>query len=301
MPSPAHEAYVASLPPGGATPEILPPPEAIAAMRAQEAATPVPALPGVAVTPVVAGGSPAYWVAAGEGPAPRTILYLHGGGYIFLPVVRFVPVMAEIARAAEARCLGLDYRRAPEHTYPAALEDAVGAYRWMLDQGTVPETIALVGDSAGGGLVLATLLAIRDRGLPRPGAGACVSPWTDLKVTGASADSADDPVVSGAALRMMAATYLAGTDAAQPYASPLYGELAGLPPLHIQAGTREALLDDSRRFVARAREAGVAVTSLEHPDVAHMWIFYDTAMPEAQAAFAAIGEFLRAQMRIEAI
>jgi acetyl esterase/lipase len=296
MPSAAHEAYVARLPPGGATPEVLPGRDALAALRAQEAATPAPELAGVSVTQTVAGGVPAWCVSPASGAGPRTVLYLHGGGYIFLPVVRFAPVMAEIARAADARCVGLDYRRAPEHPYPAALDDAVAAYRWLLDSGVAPETVALVGDSAGGGLALATLLALRGHGLPPPAAAACVSPWTDLKVTGASADEIADPVVSGAALRMMARTYLAGRDPADPCASPLYGDLAGLPPLHVQVGTREALLDDSRRFVARARDAGVEATLLEHPGVAHMWIFYDVAMPEAQAAFAAIGDFLRAQI-----
>ena len=228
--------------------------------------------------------------------ARRTVIYLHGGGYIYIPVARYVPVMAEVAKAAKARCLGLDYRRAPAHPYPAPVDDTLAAYRWLLDEGVRPQDVALVGDSAGGGLVLAALLAIRDRGLPLPGAGASISPWTDLEVVGASADAVDDPVCTGSALRFMARTYLAGADAKTPYASPLYGDLAGLPPLHVQVGTREALLDDSRRFVARARAAGVEVDYVEHHDVAHMWVFYDTAMPEAQAAFTAIGDFLKAKL-----
>jgi monoterpene epsilon-lactone hydrolase len=296
MPSPAHEAYVASLPPGGATPEVRPSPQEFVAMRAMEAATPVVTPPGAVVTPVEAGGVPALWVQAAGALPKRTILYLHGGGYIFLTAGRFTPVMAEIAKSADARCLGIDYRRAPEHPFPAPVDDAVAAYRWLLDQGTAPATIALAGDSAGGGLVIAALLAIRDAGLPTPAAGASVSPWTDLRVEGGSAQAADDPVVTGKALKMMADTYLAGADPAHAYASPLYADLAGLPPLHVQVGTREALLDDARRFVARAREQGVDVTSLEHPDVAHMWIFYDVQMPEAQAAFQAIGEFVKAKI-----
>jgi monoterpene epsilon-lactone hydrolase len=295
MPSPAHEAYVASLPPGGATPEKPLSPEAVAALRVQDAAIPMPRPAGVTIEAVDAGGVPALWVTP-EGARPaRTILFLHGGGYIFLTASRFTPVMAELAKASGARCLGLDYRRAPEHSFPAPVDDAVAAYRWLLDQGTPPSTIALAGDSAGGGLVIAALLAIRDRGLPLPAAGCSISPWTDLKVSGASADEVADPVVTGAALRMMADTYLAGADPADPYASPLYADLAGLPPLHVQVGTREALLDDSRRFVAKARAAGLEVTSLEHEDVAHMWIFHDAMMPESQAAFAAIGDFLKAR------
>jgi monoterpene epsilon-lactone hydrolase len=295
MPSPAHEAYVASLPPGGATPEKPLSPEAVAALRVQDAATPMPRPAGVTIEDVDAGGVPALWVTP-EGAKPaRTILFLHGGGYIFLTASRFTPVMAELAKASGARCLGLDYRRAPEHPFPAPVDDAVAAYCWLLDQGTPPSSIALAGDSAGGGLVIAALLAIRDRGLPLPAAGCSISPWTDLKVCGPSADEVADPVVTGAALRMMADTYLAGADPANPYASPLYADLAGLPPLHVQVGTREALLDDSRRFVAKARAAGLDVTSLEHEDVAHMWIFHDALMPESQAAFRAIGDFLKAR------
>jgi len=293
MPSPAHEAYVASLPPGGATPETPLSPQQVAALRAQDATIPMPRPPGVSIEAVDAGGVPALWVTPEGARATRTILFLHGGGYIFLTASRFTPVMAELAKAAGARCLGLDYRRAPEHPFPAPVDDAVAAYRWLLDQGIAPGSIALAGDSAGGGLVIAALLAIRDRGLPLPAAGCSISPWTDLKVAGESADGVADPVVSGAALRMMATTYLAGADPANPYASPLYADLKGLPPLHVQVGAREALLDDSRRFVEAARRAGVDVTSLEHEDVAHMWIFYDALMPESQAAFQAIGDFLR--------
>lgn len=298
MPSPEHEAYVASLPPGGATPEVRPSDEAFAAMRREEAATPVVTPPGFVVTAVDAGGVPGFWVAEAGAAPLRTILYLHGGGYIFLTAGRFTPVMAEAARWAGARCLGIDYRRAPEHPFPAPVEDAVTAYRWLLDQGVDPSTIALAGDSAGGGLVIAALLAIRDQGLPLPAAGASISPWTDLHVRGASADAVDDPVVTRAALRMMAQTYLAGADPSEPYASPLHADLKGLPPLHVQVGTREALLDDSRRIVAHARACGVEVTSLEHPDVAHMWVFYGPTMPEGQDAFRAIGDFLKAKIPV---
>ena len=179
MPSPEHEAYVASLPPGGATPEVRPSDEAFAALRREEA-RPVVTPAGFEVTAVDAGGVPAFWVAeAGSAPA-RTILYLHGGGYIFLTAGQFTPVMAEAARWAGARCLGIDYRRAPEHPFPAPVEDAVRAYRWLLDQGAVPSTIALAGDSAGGGLVIAALLAIRDQGLPLPAAIAPGPPMADV-------------------------------------------------------------------------------------------------------------------------
>ncbi len=201
--------------------------------------------------------------------------------------------MAAVSKAADSRCLGVDYRRAPEHPYPAAVDDAVTAYKWLLNQKTPPEQIAIAGDSAGGGLVLALLLALRDRELPLPAAAVCVSPWTDLAVTGTTADSAADPVVSGPALRGMAACYLAGADATLSTASPLYADLAGLPPLLIQVGTRESLLDDSRRLAAKARAAGVDTTYLEHPDVIHMWLVFDPEIPESREAYRIIGEFVK--------
>jgi monoterpene epsilon-lactone hydrolase len=296
MPSPAHDAFVAKLPPGGATPETLPDPRTLAALRALEAATPIPEIPGVRLIPVDAGGTPALWVDAQDPPPARTVIFLHGGGFLFLTAARFAPVMAEVARHAAARCLGIDYRRAPEHPFPAPLEDTVTAYRWLLDQGADPASIAFAGDSAGGGLVISVLMAIRDRGLPAPAAGACISPWTDLLTSGGSAQTVEDPVVTAPALRMMAETYLAGHDGRDPYASPLYGDLSGLPPLHVQVGTREALLDDTRRLVARARESGANLTAVELPDVAHMWIYYDPEMPESQEAFAGLGAFIRRQI-----
>lgn len=295
MPSAAHDAFVAGLPPGGATQEVSLSSEQLADLRNGEEATLVAAFPGAEMQATDAAGVPALWVSVGEERAPRTIFYLHGGGYMYLRVRNFVPLMVEVAKEANACFMAVEYRRAPENPYPAALEDAVTAYRWLLEQDTDPCSIAFVGDSAGGGLVLATLLAARDRGLPMPAAAACFSPWTDLKVTGDSAYSAKDPVVSGPALRRLAHDYLAGASPEEPYASPLYGDLAGLPPLHIQVGTRESLLDDSRRFAGRARQAGCDVTLIEYQDVVHNWISH-AYMPESQTAFAAVGEFLKTRI-----
>jgi len=292
MPSPEHEAFVAGLKPGGETPEVLPPAAVIAAMRAGEEAMPITAPAGFTATAAMIG-APAVWVQT-EGAAPaRTVLYLHGGGYVFLSAKHFIPVMAKLAAAGDCRCLGLDYRKAPEQPFPAALEDAVATYCELLNQGIPAASIAIGGDSAGGGLALVTAIALRDRGLPQPAAVCAISPWTDLTVSGASVETVGDPVVTGAALRMMASTYLNGTDARDARASALHANLAGLPPLHIQVGTRERLLDDSRRLVAAARAAGADITYIEHPDVAHMWIHYNPEMPESSAAFAAIGQFLR--------
>jgi epsilon-lactone hydrolase len=298
MPSPAHEELVARVVESGLrTPEQLPPAEVFRAMReAEEASVPAP-LEGFTVTACDAGGVPGLAVTVAGAVPVRTVVYLHGGGYLWMTPATHLPVLAAVARDADARCLGLHYRRAPEHPFPAAVDDAVAAYRWLLGQGHAPETIALAGDSAGGGLVLATLVALRDRGVELPAAAVCFSPWTDLTVSGPSADTADDPVVSGHALRMMASAYLAGGDPTSALASPLFADLQGLPPLQIQVGSRESLLSDARRFAERARAAGVEVAYIEHPGVIHMWIVFAPEIPESREAFSLLGSFMAAHLQ----
>ena len=293
VPSPEHEQMVAEVIESGMrTPDELPPDDVLVAIRQAEASTPPPVTSGCSVAPVDAGGVPG-WVVTPDGPVPSsTILYLHGGGYLFMTARSHLAVMAALAVEARAVCIGIDYRRAPEHPFPAAVNDAISAYQWLLDGGRHPKTIAVAGDSAGGGLALATLVALRDRGTAMPAAAVCFSPWTDLAVTGASADTADDPVVGRAALRMMAAAYLDGADPTDPLASPLYADLHGLPPLQIQVGDRESLLNDARRFVERATAAGAMVSYLELPGVIHMWIVFGPDVPESKQAFAAAGSFL---------
>ena len=192
--------------------------------------------------------------------------------------------------------LGIDYRLAPENPFPAAVEDAVTAWRWMLAQGLDPKRCAIAGDSAGGGLTLATLIALRDRGIPLPGAAALLSPWADLAGTGASVKTkaAEDPMVTEAGLRMMAEAYLGGADARDPLASPLYAKLSGLPPLLIQVGSAEILLDDATRVAERAKAAGVEVDARglgRHgprvPDV--------PVLAESGQAIEKIGAFVRAR------
>ena len=219
-------------------------------------------------------------------------MFVHGGGYIWMTARTHLLVVAALA-ASGCRCVSVDYRRAPEHPYPAPVEDLLAVYHNLLDQGVPASQIVFAGDSAGGGLVVAGLVALRDAGATLPAAAVSISPWTDLAVTGPSADTADDPIVSGNALRMMAALYLDGADPRSPTASPLYAALDGLPPLLVQVGTRESLLDDARRLVDRARDAGGDVTLHEYEDVVHMWVVMGPEIPESVAAFAEAGAFVR--------
>jgi acetyl esterase/lipase len=279
------------------TPEELPSAEIFRAMRDAEQSAPVTPVDGFTISPVDAAGVPGLLLTPDDHVPVTTVVYLHGGGYLWMTPHDHLPVLVAVSRAAGARCLGVHYRRAPEHRFPAAVTDAVTAYRWLVDQGNAPDTVAFAGDSAGGGLVLATLVALRQQGIELPAAAVCFSPWTDLAVTGASAESADDPVVSGSGLRMMAQAYLGGSDPTSALASPLYADLTGLPPLQIQVGSRESLLDDARRVAEAAREAGVDVTYIEHPGVIHMWIVFGPEIPESTTAFSLLGSFLAAHVR----
>jgi acetyl esterase/lipase len=297
MTSVEHEEMVARVVAGGLrTPEELPSAETFSALRDAERSSPLTPVEGFALSTTEADGVPLLSVTPEDGPPVTTVVYFHGGGYLWMTPHTHLAVLVAVARVTGARCVGVHYRRAPEHRFPAAVDDAVTAYRWLLHEGHAPDTIAFVGDSAGGGLVLAALVALRDRGVELPAAAVCFSPWTDLAVRGPSADSADDPVVSGTALRMMARAYLGGSDPRSALASPLYADLTGLPPLQIQVGSRESLLDDARRLADRARQAGVDVTYIEHPGVIHMWIVFGPEIPESEAAFSLLGAFLATHM-----
>ncbi len=225
----------------------------------------------------------------------RVILYLHGGGYVMGSINTHRELGQRLSRAAAARVLLIDYRLAPEHPHPAAVEDATRAYRWLLSRGVSPSRLVVAGDSAGGGLTVATLLAARDSGLPLPAAGVCLSPWVDLEGVGESmtTKAAADPLVQRDGLRRMGALYLNGQDPRTPLASPLYADLSGLPPLLIQVGTAEALLDDSTRLAERAREAGVEVDLEPWDDMIHVWQAFAAVLPEGQQAIERIGQFIR--------
>jgi phosphinothricin tripeptide acetyl hydrolase len=254
----------------------------------------VPAPQGAAVTKVLANGVPAEWIVADGARDDVAVVYFHGGGYVMGSLNTHRGHCARLSRAARARVLSVDYRLGPEHPHPAALEDGVAAVRYVRRTGVAPGRIAVAGDSAGGGLTLATLLALRDAGDPAPAAGLCISPWTDLALTGDTIEkkAADDPMVRAADLALMADAYLAGRDPKTPLASPLYADLAGLPPLLLQVGSAEILLDDAVRVAERAREAGVEAELRVWPDMIHVWHAFADILPEGREAVDEMAAFL---------
>jgi len=233
-------------------------------------------------------------VPAGSGAQAPVLLYFHGGGFCFASLRTHGTLIGALARAARTRTLAFDYRLAPEHPAPAALEDALAAYRYLLAQQVPARRIVLAGDSAGGTLVLNTLLALRDAGEPLPAAGVALSPWVDLSCSGESfqTNAAFDFV--GAEHCLLAAeSYLAGADPRSPDLSPLFAELQGLPPLLVHLGEAETLRDQVLRFVTRAREAGVDVQLAVYPDMVHVWHMMRSATPDAQRAIDEVGAFVR--------
>jgi monoterpene epsilon-lactone hydrolase len=245
---------------------------------------------------VNAGGVKAQWVSAPGADAQRAILYFHGGGFQVGSVVSHRELMAGLSAAAQCRVLGVDYRLAPEHHYPAALDDASAAYEWLIGQGLAAKHVALAGDSAGGGLALSLLLRLRDARQPLPAAAVLMSAWTDLTAAGASygtrADS--DPIHQRTMIVAMARNYVGKEgNTADPLVSPLFANLQGLPPLLAQVGDRETVLDDSRDFVARAKEAGVDATLQVWDHMIHVFQQFPAELPEARAAIDDMGRFLR--------
>jgi monoterpene epsilon-lactone hydrolase len=254
--------------------------------------------PDVRTEPVSVGSVPAEWVAAPGAADTRVVLYLHGGGYVMGSINTHRELASRVSRAAAARVLLIDYRLAPEHPHPAAVEDAVAAYRWLLERGVAPAHLAIAGDSAGGGLTVATLVALREARVPLPAAAACLSPWVDLEGLGESmaTRAAVDPMVQREPLRRLASLYLGGQDPRTPLAAPLHADLRGLPPLLIQVGDAETLFDDAMRLADRARAAGVEVTLEPWPEMIHVWQLFANMLPEGQQAIDNIGAFLRQRL-----
>lgn len=252
--------------------------------------------PDVRVEPVDANGVAAEWTITPGADPSRVLLFLHGGGFSVGSLVSHRHMVAEVGRASGGRALALDYRRTPEHPFPAALDDTMAAYRYLLDQGIAPANIAIGGDSAGGGLTIAALVSIRDAGLPPPAGGWCISPWVDMQALGESMETkaADDPMISRAYILQLAGWYLGAADPRTPLAAPLYADLAGLPPLLVQVGTAETLLDDATRFVARAAAADVRVTLEVWPRMIHAWHLFYQQLEDGRRAIASAGAYIRA-------
>jgi acetyl esterase/lipase len=247
--------------------------------------------------PANAGGVPAEWILPPGAPTGRVVVYFHGGCYHAGSLGTHRHLAAGIAQAGGARALVVDYRLAPEHPFPAAVEDAQAAYGWLLAEGVAPGQVVLAGDSAGGGLALATAIALRDGGQPLPAAIACLSPWTDLSLGGESVrcNARADLILGLALLQWAARLYLGDTDPSTPLASPLYAELAGLPPLLIQVGSDEILLSDSVILAAQAEAAGVDVALEIWDGMQHVWQFAARYLPEGQRAVDRIGAFVAAR------
>jgi monoterpene epsilon-lactone hydrolase len=252
---------------------------------------------GVTTQTVSASGVHAEWVTPTKKDSHGAILYLHGGGYVLGSISTHRGMAGRIARSANARLLLVDYRLAPEHPFPAALEDAIGAYKWILAQGITPQHIAIGGDSAGGGLTLVVALSLRDHHDPLPAALFLLSPWTDLTFSGDSVVSRAerDPVLT-INDNWLENSYAGDYPLTYPYISPLFANLAGLPPMFVQVGSEEILFDDSTRLVEKALQAKVDATLEIWEGMWHVFQAFAPYIPEAEQAIDQIGAFLKKQI-----
>ena len=242
----------------------------------------------------------AVWISVPESETDKIVLYLHGGGYMQGSLTSHQDLAARISRAAQAKVLVVDYRLAPEHPFPAAIEDSVKSYKWLIENQKIPPNkIVIAGDSAGGGLTLVTLIKLRDDKISLPAAGICLSPWTDLALTGNSLirNAKIDPFLKFYDLVFMAELYVGDNDPENPYISPLYAELHNLPSILIHVGTAEIIEDDSIRFAEKAKEAGVDVTIEVFDDMIHVFQAFSEWASEGQEAIEKIGEFIQEKLR----
>ena len=244
---------------------------------------------------VSVGNIDAEWITCGEFETDKVFMFMHGGGYYRGSVASTRPTVARISAEAKVRCLSIEYRLAPEYPFPAAIDDTYTAYNWLLKEGVKPKNIIVSGQSAGGGLCLALLLKLKENFFSQPRGAVALSPWTDLTQSGKTMKiNADiDPVISKEYLDRMANLYLAKTPNTTPLASPLYGELSGLPPLLVQVGSAETMLDDSRRFVEKAKEAKVDVQIEVYKDMFHGWHGSAHILKDGEKAIKNIGLFCR--------
>jgi acetyl esterase/lipase len=254
----------------------------------------MPGLADVAVSPGHLGGIPVVNIDVDGADPEQVILYFHGGAYAIGTAASSVGLASDLARHARARLVSVDYRLAPEHPYPAALEDALTVYRGLLASGLSPSAVAIAGESAGAGLVAATLVALKRAGVPQPSGAVMMSPWVDLTLSGDSISekAALDPALTPDGLKRRASDYVGTADPADGLLSPVFADLTGLPPLLVQVGSHEILLDDATRFAARAAAADVAVTLQVTPQVPHVFQAFASALDEAGAALTQAGDFL---------
>ena len=252
----------------------------------------------VTVEPVTANGVRAEWTSTPQDDRDAALLYVHGGGYVIGSLDSHRHVVSEAGRAAKIWALALDYRLAPEHPFPAAVEDALSGYRYLLSRGIRPGRIAIAGDSAGGGLVVAAMLAIREAGLAQPACGWCISPWVDMEGIGESMSSKAeaDPMVQKAGLLEMANLYLGGARPRSPLAAPIYADLRGLAPLLIQVGAAETLLDDAIRLAKVAGAADVRVDLQIWPEMVHVWHLFHPELKTGLRAIQEGGSYVRSMM-----
>jgi acetyl esterase/lipase len=267
----------------------------------EQLASLMPLPPDVRAEKVDVAGIASEWISVDGKDGPTTLLFLHGGGYVIGSLTTHRRAVSDFVRATGGRALLIDYRLAPEHPHPAAVDDAVVAYRWLLAQGIDPQRTVVIGDSAGGGLTAATLLALRDGGDPLPSAGVLLSPWLDLVCDSESmtTKAAVDPMITPTDLHGWADMYASGHLKA-PLVSPHYGQLAGLPPLLIQVGSAEVLLDDSTRFAERAKAAGVDVTLEVWDDMIHVWHLFAMMLPEGQQAIDRVAAYIKERAAVAA-
>ena len=257
-------------------------------------------LAGVTTTQVDADGVEAYWVSANEQLNAPVVLYFHGGGYVMGSALSHRALVERLAVAIGGRVLAVNYRLAPEHPFPAATDDALTSYRWLLKEGIEADNIALAGDSAGGGLCIAALVAIRDAaGVPSPACATSISPWVDMEGLGESmlTKAAEDPMVQKAALAMIAPLYLNGADPRTPLAAPLYADLSGLPPVLIQVGSAETLLDDAKRLAAAIEQAGGQVNLEVWDEMIHVWHLFAPMLDKGQQAIDEMAKFMRSRLK----
>ena len=262
-------------------------------------APPVDADDGATVEKLSIAGRDAEFTVPAGADATAAILYLHGGGYCLGSLNTHRRLARSIAAAAGVAVLAIDYRLAPEHPCPAAVDDALAAWRWLLDRGFAPSRVAFSGDSAGGGLTIATMVAARDAGMSLPGAAFCISPWVELanNLPSMAAKASVDPMIGKARLDMMTAIYLAGRPVGDELASPLHADLTGLPPVLIHVGSAECLLDDSVRLAGALGAAGVEARLEIWPQMIHVWHFFAPMLSEGRDAIVSAGAWLKEKLR----